>query len=55
MKKNIIDAAGDAASRIDWPTVDKVIRERKGIPVLIAAPAADDASAKPRKVKSFFN
>ena len=57
MKKNIIAAAGAEASHINWDTVDKVIRERRGIPVMIAKPdaAAAPEVKSPGAQKSSFN
>ena len=43
MKKNIIDAAGAEARHINWDLVEKTVRERRGIPVLIAKPDAAEA------------
>lgn len=36
LRKVITDAAGVAASNIDWDIVEKVVKERKGYPILIA-------------------
>ena len=41
MRKNIVDAAGKWAPRINWATAEKAVRERRGIPVRIATPDAD--------------
>lgn len=40
LRETIVAEAGAAASRIDWPTVEKVVRERRGYPVLIATPGS---------------
>ncbi|MDI1228070.1 MAG: L,D-transpeptidase family protein [bacterium] len=36
LRETIVQTAGDAAGRVDWSTVNRVIRERRGYPVLIA-------------------
>jgi L,D-transpeptidase ErfK/SrfK len=36
LRAMIIAAAGDAATRIDWETVEKAVEERRGYPILIA-------------------
>lgn len=46
MKKTIIEAAGADAGNIDWTAVDKIVRERKGIPMLIAKRAGTMPQAK---------
>lgn len=47
MRDMITDAAGVAAHRINWSAVEKTIRERRGVPVMIATP-----SARPEKQTS---
>ena len=34
----IADAAGDAESRVDWPSVDRAGKERNGLPVVVIPP-----------------
>lgn len=57
LKEDITNEAGDVAGRIDWSTVNRVVRERRGYPVLIATRGrmsdADDAA--PRRNRSDFN
>ena len=36
LRETIVQTAGEFAGRVDWSTVNKVIRERRGYPVLIA-------------------
>lgn len=36
LRRVILDASGLDEQRIDWPTVERVIKERRGYPVLIA-------------------
>lgn len=40
MREMILDAAGVAGHRVNWGVVEKTIRERRGIPVMIATPSA---------------
>ncbi len=37
LRETIIREAGPAASRIDWSTAERVVRERRGYPVMIAS------------------
>lgn len=41
LRKVITDAAGVAASRIDWSTAERVVNERRGYPVMIASPSPE--------------
>lgn len=51
LKNVILAAAGDeAANRIDWDTVDRTVRERRGYPVLIAKAQAPRAIKRPPPV-----
>lgn len=45
MREMIVEAAGVAASRVNWGVVEKTIRERRGVPVLIATPSARDSGS----------
>ncbi|HRI77676.1 MAG TPA: L,D-transpeptidase family protein [Alphaproteobacteria bacterium] len=42
MREMITDAAGVAAHRVNWGAVEKAVKERRGVPVLIATPSARD-------------
>lgn len=46
MREMIVEAAGVAAHRVNWSAVEKTIRERRGMPVLIATPSAKDSGSK---------
>lgn len=46
MREMIVEAAGVAASRVNWSVVEKTIRERRGIPAMIATPSAKDSQPK---------
>ncbi|MDY0008770.1 MAG: L,D-transpeptidase family protein [Bdellovibrionales bacterium] len=46
MREMIVEAAGVAAGRVNWSMVEKTIRERRGIPVMIATPSAKDSLPK---------
>jgi hypothetical protein len=46
MREMIVEAAGVAASRVNWGVVEKTIRERRGVPVLIATASARDSGSK---------
>lgn len=53
MRAMIVEAAGVAAHRVNWSAVEKAVRERRGIPVMIATPSAKDSgggsiSSRPR-------
>jgi L,D-transpeptidase ErfK/SrfK len=52
LRQNIIDAAGKWAPRIDWPLAEKIVRERRGIPVRIASP---DAEAETPALNTSYN
>lgn len=43
LRETIVQTAGEFAGRIDWSTVNKVIRERRGYPVLIATNGRETA------------
>lgn len=53
MRDMITEAAGVAAHQINWSVVEKTIRERRGVPVLIATPRAKTAS--PTTTKQSYN
>lgn len=55
LKQNIIAAAGDAADLIDWQTVQRVVRERRGYPVMIASRAQKQSDASGSRDKSDYN
>jgi L,D-transpeptidase ErfK/SrfK len=57
LRRVIEDAAGPAASgRIDWTTVEKVVRERSGYPVLIApARKKDERRQQATEYKNNWN
>lgn len=42
MREMITEAAGVAAHRVNWGAVEKAVKERRGVPVLIATPSARD-------------
>ncbi|TAL34062.1 MAG: LysM peptidoglycan-binding domain-containing protein [Alphaproteobacteria bacterium] len=48
MRENIINASGRWAPRIDWPLAEKIVRERRGIPVRIASPDAEAETPAPK-------
>ncbi len=43
--KHVLSVAGDAAVRLDWPTVRQVVRERRGYPVQVTIPPSPAVSA----------
>lgn len=53
MREMITEAAGVAAHQINWNVVEKTIKERRGIPVLIASTRAKTAS--PSKTRQSYN
>lgn len=52
MKQTIIDTAGKYAKNINWDVVEKVLRERRGYPVLIASPDGSIAATDMPAAKS---
>lgn len=54
MREMIVEAAGVAAHRVNWSVVEKAVKERRGVPVLIATPSAkdDDDSGKKNNASS---
>jgi L,D-transpeptidase ErfK/SrfK len=44
LRETIVQTAGEFAGRVDWSTVNRVIRERRGYPVLIATNGREVAS-----------
>ncbi|MBW7911922.1 MAG: hypothetical protein H3C49_11725, partial [Alphaproteobacteria bacterium] len=53
MREMITDAAGVAAHRVNWGAVEKAVKERRGVPVLIATPSArDDDSSRENNAAS---
>jgi L,D-transpeptidase ErfK/SrfK len=46
MREMIVEAAGVAAHRVNWSAVEKTVRARRGIPVMIATPSARDSGGK---------
>lgn len=55
LREAIVREAGPAASRIDWDTVERVVRERRGYPVLIARPGPAKAQKKAAAAEKSFN
>lgn len=55
LKRVITEAAGDAAGSIDWQTVEKVVRDRAGYPVLIASAKNNKASADRSRRRAYRN
>ncbi|MGE5442417.1 MAG: hypothetical protein ACM3Q0_05105 [Bacteroidota bacterium] len=49
----MLKKAGAAADRIDWATVDRTVRERRGIPTRITRPLAAPMMAKADESASF--
>lgn len=47
MREMITEAAGVAANQINWSVVEKTIRERRGVPVLIASTRARTVEHRP--------
>lgn len=43
MREMIVAAAGVAASRVNWSVVEKTVKERSGVPVMIATNSARDS------------
>lgn len=53
LREAIIREAGPSAARIDWDTVERVVRERRGYPVLIARPSAVKVQKATASEKNF--
>jgi L,D-transpeptidase ErfK/SrfK len=51
IRKTIAEAAGSQASHINWALAEKVVRERRGIPVLIAKPDSTPEATEKFSVK----
>ncbi|MDP2206249.1 MAG: L,D-transpeptidase family protein [Alphaproteobacteria bacterium] len=45
MRDMIVEAAGVAGHRVNWSVVEKTLRERRGMPVMIATPSAKDSGS----------
>jgi L,D-transpeptidase ErfK/SrfK len=52
IRKAITEAAGSQAAHVNWSLAEKVIRERRGVPVLIAKPEGDAAAEPAQKSSS---
>ena len=55
IRKNIIETAGDKASRIDWTTAQRVVKERRGYPVLIATMKDETQESSSYRSPSEYN
>ncbi|MFN7113869.1 MAG: L,D-transpeptidase family protein [Alphaproteobacteria bacterium] len=59
MREMIVEAAGVAGHRVNWSAVEKTIRERRGIPVMIATPSAKESgstsSKSPVRARAQYN
>ena len=55
LRKVIIDAAGVESARINWDVVEKVVRERRGYPVLITESKGGKSPTKEKTAKPAEN